>query len=117
MKRILIYNQLTNDVPSINYNDTGMVIEQVGSISEVLRKQLLKSKKGKDADLYDVFVVTLEEATPDVVNFIRYVRKNKPELPVVVVSRTGENIPLLTSVVSRVVNYPLDMNYLSSFLA
>jgi hypothetical protein len=96
MKRLLIYNQRIDpqsDHPSINQPD--LEVEQVGRVSEVLRRLLLSAGHEHIKYVYDMFLVNAEETTTDLVEFLRYVRKYKPDLPLLVFTKLPEKKSLL----------------------
>ena len=63
-------------------------IEDVGSICQVFRKMLFRQKENmkQDFDRYDLFIVCFTSALEDMekVHFIDYVKRYKPDQPVLI---------------------------------
>lgn len=59
-------------------------IEMASSISKVFQKSLFMANEQKDG--YDLFIVSVNKQEQDVVSFIQYVMRNKPELPILLFS-------------------------------
>ncbi|MBE9464314.1 hypothetical protein ACFP1I_06020 [Dyadobacter subterraneus] len=61
-----------------------ITIETASSISKVLQKSLFMASEQKDG--YDLFIVSVNKQEDNVISFIQYVIKNKPELPILIFS-------------------------------
>lgn len=73
-------------------------VELVTSISEVLGKHLFSKEAYHHRDCsLDIFVVHVVKAS-DIVEFLGYVRKYKPDLPMIILSDSPVKTSLLKSI-------------------
>lgn len=116
MKKVLLYNQ--RPYPALVYEkmmSSGMHIDQTGSISEVLGKYLFGECSHDPCSSYDVFLASINEPVVEVIHFLTYVRKNKPELPLIVLFESSQKT-LLKSLLKDVACKFLESTDLDSIL-
>lgn len=115
MKRLLVYYQTADFEPVDEKIDRAdLQIEQVCSISHVLRRLLFGKKP--DAIPIDIFLVCLEEPGSEMVDFVTYITKHKPELPLIILSSSAEKTSLLKSLFKGLVHCVTELNHLNKAL-
>lgn len=74
--------------------DLGIQVECVASISEAIRKQLFSTWSSDKAESgYDLLIIGISsEADVEVLDFTRYVMRNKPQLPLILFSCVGKEL-------------------------
>jgi CheY-like chemotaxis protein len=95
MKKLLLYNKIQDfEQECEKIRKLDLHVEQVASISGVLRNHLFR-EAGEERDMFDIFLINMTELNNDIVEFLHYVGKNKPELPMIVLSESVEKTNLL----------------------
>jgi|GEM_PF-5967150 len=96
MKRLLFYNQLPDfTIESQKVKGWGLEVQEVASISGALRDRLFRRKANGGTNAVDVFLVRVTASGYDIVEFLDYVGRYRPELPMIILSDSAEQTNLL----------------------
>ncbi len=114
-KRLLVYNKSSDqETVGDKINQINLQIEQVNTIRDVLGKLLFTKKPGVFP--IDIFLVCLDEPGAEMINFLSYIKKHKPELPLVVLSKSAEKTVLFKKSLKGVASQITETNYINDTL-
>jgi CheY-like chemotaxis protein len=105
MKRLLVYNQSDTELTDENIDQDKLQVEQVATISEVFGRLLLSRRTEFKSAPFDIFVVYVDEPGTEIVDFLTYIQKYKPGLPLIVLSATKEKTTLLRNLLKGTVSH------------
>ena len=93
MKHLLLLDSKSNFEADVkhalaDYSLEDVFIETVKSVSEVLKKSVFwkNNRLGSGQDNFDIFVICISKTDLDYWNFVQYVLRNKPQLPILIIS-------------------------------
>jgi hypothetical protein len=83
--RVLLYNRSKTFKLSYSQNmGDHLLIEEVQSFSGAFSRIIFERKREDGSDPYDCFLVYAEVLGSDLINFLKYIKQNKPTLRIIV---------------------------------